>query len=153
MEEEIRMAPLFTLMIGFALARLAGVLGVDALDSNASALRVGLAMMFVLTGLAHFGLGRRAGLIAMVPPGLPRPDVLVTVTGILELAGAAGLLLPATAPVAAGCLALLMVAMFPANVFAARRDVPLGGRRPMPLLPRTALQIVFVGAAAAVAFS
>lgn len=29
----------------------------------------------------------------MVPPGLPRPDLLVYATGILELAGAGGLLL------------------------------------------------------------
>jgi uncharacterized membrane protein len=147
------MAPLFALLIGFALTRLTGVLGVDAVDSNQTALRVGLALMFLLTGLAHFGLGRRAGLIAMVPPGLPRPDLLVTFTGVLELVGAAGLLFPATARAAGACLALLMLAMFPANVFAARRGVPLGGRPPMPLLPRTVLQVVFVSAAAAVAFS
>ncbi|MFI5889373.1 hypothetical protein ACIA5D_04550 [Actinoplanes sp. NPDC051513] len=35
--------------------------------------RAGLALMFVLTGLAHFGLGRRNDLIAMVPPSLPAP--------------------------------------------------------------------------------
>ena len=146
------MAPLFALLTGFVVARLGGVLGIDALDNNRSALRVGLALMFLLTGAAHFGPGRRAHLIAMVPPGLPRPDLLVTVTGVLELLGAAGLLLPATARAAAAGLALLMLAMFPANVFAARHGVPLGGRPPMPLVPRTVLQVIFVGAAAAVAF-
>jgi uncharacterized membrane protein len=30
----------------------------------------------------------------MVPPGLPEPALLVTATGVLELAGAAGLLVP-----------------------------------------------------------
>ena len=145
------MAPLIALIVGAGLARLAGLLGVDALDGWIAALRVGLALMFVLTGLAHFGLGRRADLIAMVPPRLPRPDLLVTVTGVLELAGALGLLIPATARLAAACLALLMVLMFPANVSAARRSVPLAGRPATPLYARTPMQMIFVAAAVAVA--
>lgn len=132
------MAPLITLVGGTGLARLLGLLGVDALDGWLPALRTGLALMFVLTGLAHFGLGRRADLIAMVPPRLPRPDLLVTATGVLELAGAAGLLLPTTYRLAAACLALLMVVMFPANVHAARHRVTLGGKpaTPLPCAPR-----------------
>jgi uncharacterized membrane protein len=51
--------------------------------------------MFTLTGMAHF-VGMRAELIDMVPPALPNPGLLVTVTGALELAGAAGLLIPRT---------------------------------------------------------
>jgi uncharacterized membrane protein len=145
------MAPLITLIVGTALARLAGLLGVHALDAWPPALRVGLALMFVLTGLAHFGLGRRAGLIAMVPHRLPRPDLLVTLTGILELAGAVGLLIPATARPAAGCLAVLMLAMFPANISAAHRDLNLGGRPATPLTARIPMQIVFVAAAVTVA--
>jgi uncharacterized membrane protein len=145
------MAPLIALVMGTGLARLAGLVGVDALDGWWPALRVGLALMFVLTGLAHFGLGRRADLIAMVPPRLPRPDLLVTITGVLELAGAAGLLLPATARAAAACLALLMILMFPANVSAARRRLRLGGRAVTPLAARTPMQVVFVAAALAVA--
>jgi uncharacterized membrane protein len=145
------MAPLIALFAGSILARLAGLAGVDALDGWWPALRVGLALMFLLTGLAHFGLGRRADLIAMVPPRLPRPDLLVTVTGVLELAGAAGLLIPATARLAAACLALLMILMFPANVSAARRQVQLGGRPATPLALRTPMQLLFVAAAVATA--
>lgn len=141
------MAPLIALVAGTALARLVGLLGIDALDAWQPALRVGLALMFLLTGWAHFGAKRRRGLIAMVPPRLPRPDLLVTATGAVELAGAVGLLIPATARAAAICLALLMLAMFPANVSAARRGLELGGRPVTPLVPRTVLQIVFVTAA------
>ncbi len=144
------MAPLIALVAGFLPARLAGLLGIDALDGWSPALRVGLALMFVVTGLAHFGR-RRADLIAMVPPRLPRPGLVVTVTGALELAGAVGLLLPATARLVAGCLALLMLAMFPANVSAARRALTLGGRPVTPLPARTVLQGVFLAAATAVA--
>ena len=147
------MAPLIALLFGFLVARLAGLLGIDALDDWQPALRVGLALMFVLTGTAHFAAKRRDDLIAMVPPALPRPDLLVTVTGVLEFAGAAGLLLPTTAPWAAAGLAVMMLAMFPANVSAARRRLALGGRPVTPLGLRTVLQVVFISAAVAIALS
>jgi uncharacterized membrane protein len=140
--------PLIALLVGFGAARLAGLAGIDALDGWHPALRVGLAAMFLLTTFAHFYPRLRAELIAMVPPRLPRPDLLVTITGILEAAGAVGVLIPATAPVAAACLIVLMIAMFPANVSAARRgDVVRGDDR---LAPRTALQVLFIAAAALV---
>ncbi|WP_406077395.1 DoxX family membrane protein [Micromonospora sp. NBC_00858] len=146
------MAPLIALVVGTALARLAGLAGITALEGWHPALRVGLALMFVLTGVAHFVGQRRAGLIAMVPPALPRPALLVTLTGVLELVGAVGLLVPATARLAAAGLGLLMLAMFPANVSAARRGLTLGGKPVTPLGPRTALQIVFVATAAVISF-
>ncbi|MEV0397730.1 DoxX family protein [Polymorphospora rubra] len=145
------MAPLIALVTGFVVARLTGLLGIEALDSWQPALRVGLAVMFVVTASAHFVPGLRADLVAMVPPGLPRPELLVTVTGVLELAGAVGLLIPATAPWAAIALALLMVVMFPANVSAARRKVPFGKRPATPLVPRTVEQIFFIALAVAAA--
>ncbi|MGW3786861.1 DoxX family protein [Micromonospora chokoriensis] len=146
------MAPLITLLVGSALARLAGLAGISALDGWHPALRVGLALMFTLTAVAHFVGRRRADLITMVPPRLPRPDLLVTATGVLELIGAIGLLVPATARIAAAGLALLMLAMFPANVSAARRRLTLAGRPVTPLAQRTALQLVFVAAAVAISF-
>lgn len=146
------MAPLIALVVGSALARLAGLAGIAALDGWHPALRVGLALMFAVTGLAHFVGRRRVDLIAMIPPRLPRPDLLVTLTGALELAGAAGLLIPTTARLAAAGLGLLMLAMFPANVSAARRRLTLAGRPVTPLGQRTILQIVFVATAAAISF-
>jgi uncharacterized membrane protein len=108
-------------------------------------LRWGLAGMFLLTASAHWGK-RRPDLIRMVPAAFPRPDRIVTVTGVLELAGAVGLLIPFTAPFAAAGLALLLVAIFPANIHAAREKMTIGGR-PVTKLPlRALLQIVFIGA-------
>ncbi|WP_431904323.1 DoxX family protein [Micromonospora carbonacea] len=145
------MAPLIALVAGFAAARLAGLLGVDALDGWHPALRVGLATLFALTASAHF-TARRADLVAMVPPRLPRPELLVTVTGVLELVGAVALLAPATAGWAAAGLGLLLLAMFPANVSAARRGLTLAGRPVTPLVPRTLLQVVFLAATTAILF-
>jgi len=143
------MAPLIALLVGTLTIRLLGVAGIEPLDSWPPALRGGLAIMFLLTASAHFSAKRRADLIAMVPASLPRPDLLVTGTGLLEIAGAVGLLIPATAPWAAGGLALLMLAMFPANVSAARRKLTLAGRPVTPLGVRTGLQALFVAAAVA----
>ncbi|TDB78464.1 DoxX family membrane protein [Micromonospora sp. KC723] len=144
------MAPLISLLLGFGAARLAGLLGVAGLDGWHPALRVGLALMFVVTGVAHFVPSFRGDLIAMVPPPLPRPDLLVTATGILEFAGAAGLLVPTTARWAAAGLALLMVAMFPANIHAARRKLTLGGEPATPLGLRSVEQVLFIALAVAV---
>lgn len=139
------MAPLVVLTTVTLLLLAAGAAGVRRLRPWPVALRGGLAAMFTLTGLSHF-VGMRADLISMVPPGLPEPALLVTVTGILELAGAAGLLWRPTAPWAAAGLSALLVAMFPANVYAAVAGLTLDGEPAMALLPRTLLQVLFLGA-------
>ncbi len=114
-----------------------------------TALRGGLAAMFAMTGTTHF-VALRDDLIAMVPPALPAPGVLVTVTGVLQLAGAAGLLWRPTAHWSAAGLTGLLVAMFPANVYAALSGNGLNGEAPTPLGVRTVIQIVFLAAAVAV---
>jgi uncharacterized membrane protein len=110
-----------------------------------TSLRIALAAMFLLTASAHFG-SLRSDLVRMVPPIFPRPDLIVTLTGIAEILGAIGLLVPRTAPWAAGCLSALLLAMFPANVHSALEGIPLGGRPATPLVLRTVLQLVFLAA-------
>jgi uncharacterized membrane protein len=144
------MAPLITLLLGSIIARIAGWLGIAYVDTWTKAIAVGLAAMFVLTGVAHFAPRLRGDLVAIVPPRLPAPGLLVTVTGVLEFLGAVGLLLPATRVVAAICLLLLMLAMFPANVYAARMpNPPKSMTTRLPL--RTAIEVVFLAAAVVVA--
>jgi uncharacterized membrane protein len=144
------MAPLIVFVVVTAGIHIAGRAGVRRLRPWPVALRGGLAALFTTTGIAHF-VGMRAELIAMVPPGLPDPALLVTISGVLELAGALGLLLRPTAPWAAGCLAALLVALYPANVYAALEGVttaPEDG-----LLPRTLIQLLWLAAAVAVVVS
>jgi uncharacterized membrane protein len=141
---------LITLLAGSIVARIVGWLGVAYVDSWIKAIAVGLAAMFVLTGVAHFVPPLRRDLIAIVPPRLPAPGLLVSITGVLEFLGAVGLLVPATRVAAAVCLLLLMAAMFPANVYAARMpDPPKSMTTHLPL--RTAEEIVYLAAAVAVA--
>ena len=146
------MAPLITLLVGSIAARIAGWAGVDYVGTWTKAVAVGLAAMFVLTGVAHFAPPLRAALIAIVPPQLPAPGLLVTVTGVLELLGAVGLLVPATRVAAALCLLLLMLAMFPANIYAARMpNPPKSMTTRLPL--RTAEEVVYLAAAIVVVVS
>lgn len=114
-----------------------------------TSLRMALAGMFLLTASAHWGR-RRRDLVRMVPSFFGRPDILVTVTGILEICGAIGLMLPSLAPYAAVGLALLLIAVFPANVNAARQELTIAGRQVEALVPRTLIQLVFLFATVAV---
>lgn len=144
------MAVFLTLIVGSVAARVIGMLGVDYLDSWPKAIAVGLAAMFVMTGVAHFVNPLRRDMIAIVPTSLPAPAALVTVTGVLELAGAAGLLYPPTRVAAAVSLFLLMLAMFPANIHAARMPNPPKSMTSR-LGVRTAEEAVYLAAAVVVA--
>src|SRR5262245_53319911 len=121
------MVPFIVLIIATLLLRGIGAAGVALFSNWIWCLRGGLAVMFLFTASAHWGK-QKADLIAMVPPAFRRPDLMVSATGVAELLGAAGLLIPAIAPVAAACLAVLLIALFPANVRAARERLTIGGR-------------------------
>ena len=139
------MLPFFVLVISTLVLRALGAAGLHPLDSWALCLRGGLALMFLFTASAHWGK-RRRDLIAMVPRMFPRADLMVSLTGVLEILGAVGLLIPTTATAAAACLAALLIALFPANVRAARENLTIGGRPATPLPLRALLQLAFISA-------
>ena len=139
------MFPFIVLVISTMLLRGIGVAGVALFNDWTWCLRGGLALMFLFAASAHWGK-QRGDLIAMVPRVIPRPDLMVSATGVLEILGAVGLLIPPIAPVAAACLAMLLIALFPANIRAARQGLTIGGR-PATVLPlRMLLQLVFLAA-------
>lgn len=137
------MIPFFVLAGAFVLCWILGWAGVAFFAAWQHCLRVAVTAMFLLTASAHWGK-RRADLVRMVPPAFARPDLMVTLTGIAELAGAIGMLWTPTAKAASVGLAILLVAMFPANVYAARRRLTIDGRKVPGLIVRTVLQIVFL---------
>ncbi|MGB2715566.1 MAG: hypothetical protein WBC51_15395, partial [Vicinamibacterales bacterium] len=77
---------------------------------------------------------------------LPAPALAVTAPGVLEFLGAIGLLVPETVPAAAYGLMALLIAIFPANVHAARKGLIIAGRRATPFLWRLPLQLFWIGA-------
>lgn len=138
------MVTLIVLAAAWLVLRASGSLGVSSLNGWASSAPYALAVMFVFTASAHF-TKMRHDLARMVPGIFPRPMLVIYITGLLELMGAAGLLIQEFRTVAAFCLILLLIAMFPANVKAAQGQLKLGGRRATALWLRTPMQALFIG--------
>lgn len=87
-------------------------------DSNLRGV-IATAAMFLLIGASHFA--KREKLEAMIPAGWPYPRAMNYVSGVAEILLGAGLLLEQTRVWAAIGLLLLLVAIFPANIYVARQ--------------------------------
>jgi uncharacterized membrane protein len=85
-------------------------------------------------------------MMAIMPPYIPWHAELVYASGVFEILGGLGLLLPATRRAAAWGLIALFVCVFPANVHMALYDVPVDGEHLHPALlwGRLPLQAVFI---------
>jgi uncharacterized membrane protein len=104
-------------------------------------LRVVVALPLVASGvLLHFF--RTSVTASVIPPAFPARPLLVVLTGLLEIEGAIGLFVPRFRHSAALCIAILMVCVFPANIYAAGQVVD--GIR-FPSVPvRLAMQVVYI---------
>lgn len=141
------MAPLIVTLVAWLVVRATGFISMwPPANSWSDALRFALAATFVFTAASHFHPRTRPDLIRMVPASLPAPALLVTATGVLELLGAIGLLVPWTLTAAAYALIALLVAMFPANIRAAREQLVIAERRAMRLAWRLPLQLFWMTA-------
>ena len=138
------MVSVFVLVISTLLLRGVGWLGVKQLSSWRDASRGGLVIMFLFTGASHF-TSMKYDFAAMIPAPLPDDLWVIYLSGVLEITGAIGLLIPRTRKVAGICLVLLLVALFPANVNAALNEIPLRGEAPTPLWLRAPMQLLFIG--------
>jgi uncharacterized membrane protein len=99
--------------------------------------------LFVVSGSLHFTNTR--WYVSIMPDYLPAHRELVYASGVAEIAGGAGLMVPATRRAAGWWLIATLVAVFPANVWMAqhpeRYPVP-GGRA--ALYARLPVQGVFI---------
>lgn len=103
-----------------------------------------LTVFMVVAGFNHF-IAPDA-YVAIMPKALPAHLLLVYVSGVAEILGGLGLILPATRRLAAWGLVLLLVAVFPANINMAVNNLPLGDHH-LPtwaLWMRLPLQVVFI---------
>jgi uncharacterized membrane protein len=129
-----------SLMITLVLCVLVGRRGLSTFGWKQQALRVIVALPLLASGPLHFI--RTALLATIIPPFFPYRPQLVLLTGVLELAGAIGLLLPRFTRLASLCLAVLMIAIFPANVYGANQTV--GGLHLPGVRVRLAMQIIYI---------
>ena len=94
-----------------------------------------LAAAMTAVGILHFT--RPQPFVGIMPPYLPYPLALVYISGVFEILGGLGLVIPipATQRIAAYGLVALFIAVFPANIHMAMAKVPLGDKH----LPEWAL--------------
>jgi uncharacterized membrane protein len=137
------MAALIVLFASILAYRAAGALGAAPLDSWQIAARCGLATMLLFTATAHF-TRMREDFVRMMPPSVPWPRAMVYFTGLCEIAGAIGLLFSPTRRAAGWALVAFFIAVFPANIRAARSGVTIRGKAATPLWLRTPMQVLFI---------
>jgi uncharacterized membrane protein len=137
------MLVLILLLATWLVFRAVGAAGVHVLASWQHSALYALAVMFAFTATAHFNKMKH-DLAQMIPSYFPRPLLIVYITGVFELLGAAGLVLPQFRRLAGFSLIALLVGMFIANVNAAQRGVTLRGKPPTPLWLRAPMQILLI---------
>ena len=111
-------------------------------------LRIALAIVFVAMGIAHFRPAPARGMAAMIPERLTRDGLLsarnlVWFTGVCEIAGGIGLLVPVTTFLAGIMLVVFLVAVFPANHYASEHPERFGAAA-IPFWPRYLAQLVLI---------
>ena len=116
---------LLLLVAPYALLTLAGRRFEGLRFDTAARARVGLSLFFAFTALGHFV--RTEEMAAMLPPSVPYRIELIYLTGVFELMGAAGVWVPRLRRLTGLYLILMLVAVLPANVYAALHRVEFGG--------------------------
>ncbi|HWR17204.1 MAG TPA: DoxX family protein [Terriglobales bacterium] len=137
------MAVLGVLLVSWMIFRVLGFLGVRMFNSWRDSARFALALMLLFTAAAHF-TSMKADLVRMVPAWVPAPDAIVFFTGLCEIAGAIGLIVPYFTRPAAISLIVFFLAVLPANINAVRTGATLRGRPATSLMLRIPMQILFI---------
>lgn len=94
-------------------------------DSARGRTRVVVAIIFLFAAGLHFTATDTE--VRLMPRWLPLQRELVYASGIAEIIGAVGLLVPRTYRAAGWWLALLLLAVFPANINHTITQVQMGG--------------------------
>jgi len=120
----------------------------DAIEVARWAVRIALALAFIAMGVSHFVAAPARTMRAMIPPVLrqpwaPSPAALVTITGLCEIAGGLGLLWEPTRFVTGVALIVFLIAVFPANAYAAEHPDRFG-KAALPFWPRYFGQLALI---------
>lgn len=110
------MKPFLILIAAFILS-LAGSGFFSGSAGTAAAGCIAMAVMLLFTGIAHFVKPKE--MMLMLPPVVPARIFLILITGIFEIAGAIGLLIPQTRTLTGWSLIVFFLLILPANIYAA----------------------------------
>lgn len=140
------MAVLLILVVSCFIFRALGYAGIAAFATWQASARDALSLMLVFTGVSHF-TSMKEDFVRMMPPSIPWPRAMVHFTGVCEIAGAVGLLLPEFRRTAAYALIAFFMAILPANIHAARAGITLRGKPATNLWLRIPMQALFIAIA------
>lgn len=100
----------------------------------------GAGLLFIFTGIGHFVQTEQ--LSWMLPDWVPYRTLLVYATGVLEFVIAAGFLFKKTRWLTGAIAIVVLIAFFPANIYAALNYIPMSGNEwgPAYLLIRGPVQ-------------
>ncbi|MDN5285660.1 MAG: hypothetical protein JWR38_1934 [Mucilaginibacter sp.] len=138
------MKPLIVLLITFGIGIVITAI-TDTYNIRLSA-QIAMAVMMAFTSIGHFIYTK--GMTMMLPSFIPFKKQTVYITGVLEIASAAGLLIPPTRTVTAWLLILFFIVLTPANINAAMKHLNMekgtyDGSGPRYLWFRVPLQVLF----------
>jgi uncharacterized membrane protein len=109
--------------------------------------KVGLVLapiLYVIAGSLHFI--KTDAYVRIMPPYIPWHLAMVRISGVCEILGGLGLLVPRTRRTAAWGLIALLIAVFPANIYMASNPVDAGAASIAPVLRwgRLPLQLLLI---------
>ena len=109
------MKPLLVIAALFLLS-----LGVTTLWGKPDAMlsgRIAMSGMLLFAAMGHFKF--TTGMMMMLPRVIAGKRLIILTSGFLEIAGAAGILIPATARLTGSCLIMFFILILPSNIYAA----------------------------------
>lgn len=101
-----------------------------------------MAFLYILAGINHFRVPRIY--TKMIPPAFPEPKVLNIVSGLAEIVWGILLCIPQTTAYAAWGIIILLVAIFPANVYMYTNNKAAMGLPKWIRLIRLPLQLLLI---------
>ena len=104
-----------------------------------------MSIFYVSVGVNHFTIPE--WFLQIVPPRLPYKLELVYISGFLEILLGVMLLIPATRFYAAWGLILLLIAVYPANIYLAQTNGAAMNTTPLVAWGRLPFQFVFIALA------
>jgi uncharacterized membrane protein len=106
--------------------------------------RLGLTLVFLMTGIGHFVQTRP--MAEMLPPWVPGRVEIVYFSGVVELVAAVTILIPGLSRLTGMSLFLFLLLVFPANVYSAIYQTGIGAHPAGPwyLVVRGPLQVLLL---------
>ncbi len=104
-----------------------------------------MSLFYIVAGINHFI--NPDWFVRIVPPILPFKAVLVYVSGVFEIVLGSLLIFPKTRFIAGWGLILLLLAVYPANIYVALSNGKAMNITPMMAWGRLPFQFVFIGLA------